>query len=384
MAGIKKYFAKTARIIFMIKSTAFNWLYAYSRLYRHGKAITDYYQSRPPDSRESFCYAPYKSLYFNPDGKVTSCCYNRKNVIGVYPAQTLSAIWNGKKNHKLRKHLEEDDLTHGCLACFNQLMDGNFDAILSVNYDKIPFNDHFPSLMEFELSNACNLECIMCNERFSSSISRSKGLPVSKSPYDKNFINQLISFIPYLSEAKFLGGEPFLIPVYFDIWEKIIEINPECKIFLQTNATVLNDKAKSIMERGNFSFNISLDSLSKETFENIRKNASFETIMENFNYIQHYCERKKSFLGIIVCPIQQNRYELADLIKFGNTHNLAVYFNRLWTPANCALWGWDPARLLETYHYLSAIPLEFSTEVQKNNVQHFNAFLNQLYSWAKG
>jgi len=41
-------------------------------------------------------------------------------------------------------------------------------------------------------------------------------LPLSPLAYDDAFVKQL-KIIPYLKEAKFYGGEPFLIPIYYDI-----------------------------------------------------------------------------------------------------------------------------------------------------------------------
>jgi MoaA/NifB/PqqE/SkfB family radical SAM enzyme len=75
-----------------------------------------------------------------------------------------------------------------------------------------------PKVMEFELSNECNLECVMCNGSFSSSIRKNREkLPPIISPYNDDFVNELDAFIPHLTDAKFLGGEPFMIEIYLKI-----------------------------------------------------------------------------------------------------------------------------------------------------------------------
>ncbi len=384
--AIKKYFSKDAIRLMRFKNLVVNRILSIKNVFNskaiHNKdLISSYNKARPFGPQKYLCFAPYKSLYFGTDGNVIACCYNRKHILGNYPSETLNDIWIGKALNKLRKSIENNDLSLGCHGCLDQLNDGNFGAILSINYDKIPFNKNFPTLMEFELNTTCNLECIMCDERFSSCISNRKGLSLQKMVYDDNFVEQLKAFIPYLYEAKFLGGEPFLIPIYYKIWEQIIDINPECRIIVQTNATVLSDKAKVLIEKGNFQFNISIDSFNKETYENIRKNASYEDTMNNFEYLYDYCKRKGSFFGISVCAIQQNRLELAEIVKFGNDRDFTVYFNRVWTPAECALWKWNTEKLLETYDFLKTFTLTGKSEIQQKNIHHFNELLQQIHTW---
>jgi len=340
-----------------------------------------YNKARPLGPQKYFCFAPFKSLYFGANGEVVSCCYNRKYVLGNYPDDTLKSIWNGGKVKKLRKAVESNDLSLGCSACQDQFDDENYDSILSVNYDVIPFNKDYPTLMEFEISNICNLGCIMCDERFSTFIAASKHLPIQKMPYDKAFVDQLDEFIPYLNEAKFLGGEPFLIPIYYDIWEKITSINPNCRIVVQTNGTVLPEKAKPILEKGNFHFNVSIDSFQKETYESIRVNAILEKTMENFGYIYDLCKKKNNYIGVTVCPIRQNWRELPEIVRYGNKRDFIVYFNRVWTPAECALWGWDSESLLNAYNTLKDEVFEAETEIQLKNVQHYNECVRQIHTW---
>jgi MoaA/NifB/PqqE/SkfB family radical SAM enzyme len=88
--------------------------------------------------------------------------------------------------------------------------------------NKLTGHINYPRVMEFELSNECNLECVMCNGYFSSSIRKNREkLPASVSPYNDQFVDELDQFIPHLTDAKFLGGEPFMIDIYLKIWERI-------------------------------------------------------------------------------------------------------------------------------------------------------------------
>ena len=76
---------------------------------------------------------------------------------------------------------------------------------------------------------------------------------------------------------------------------KDLYINPSVKISVTSNSTVLNDRIKKILEKLRFNFTISIDSVNKETYEKIRKNASFEETFYNFDYYLEYTKRKKTF-----------------------------------------------------------------------------------------
>ena len=69
-----------------------------------------------------------------------------------------------------------------------------------------------------------------------------------------DFVKQLTPFIEKAEEIKFLGGEPFITPIYFQIWDLIAEVNPTVKIVITTNATILTKKVKWLFEKHRFFF----------------------------------------------------------------------------------------------------------------------------------
>ncbi|MDP6909849.1 MAG: SPASM domain-containing protein, partial [Flavobacteriales bacterium] len=208
------------------------------------EGLKDYNQSRPLGPQKKVCWAPFKSLYFGHYGKAIACCYNRTYILGNYPEQSIDEIWRGQQAENLRKYISNNNLDHGCQGCKSQILARNFDATKAKQYDQVKLNRNgYPSVMEFELSNVCNLECEMCSGDFSSLIRQNReGKPPLEEPYDEAFVEQLEEFIPHLEEVKFYGGEPFLIDIYYQIWEKIIEINPTVRISVQTNGTILNNR----------------------------------------------------------------------------------------------------------------------------------------------
>lgn len=345
--------------------------------------IREYNKHRPAGAKQYVCYAPFKNIYFGHQGKAVACCYNRTHVLGEYPVQSVKEIWFGHEAERLRDHIKHDDLSMGCYGCKQHIVSGNYDGSKSKQYDEHTLNrNKYPSVMEFELSNVCNLECEMCNGNFSSLIrAKREKLPPLENPYDSKFVDQLEEFIPYLDEVKFYGGEPFLIDIYYEIWERIIKINPKVRISVQTNGTTLNSRLKDIMEKIDFHINVSFDSLQKDIYESIRKNANYERVVENIEYFNSYCKRKNTFFGISVCAMQQNWKELPDFIRYCNKLDVPVYFHTVSFPLTSSIRSMPMAEVKDVYAYLTGFDFPTDNAVQKKNRQHYFDFTNQVKEW---
>ncbi len=344
--------------------------------------LRQYNLTRSPVPQKTLCYAPFRNIYFGHNGKAVSCCFNRTHVLGVYPVNSIKQIWNGQNAEKLREFITHNDLSLGCQYCNNQMTARTFDVIKSKMYDEAPDRNGYPTVMEFELNNTCNLECIMCSGAFSSSIrSNREKLPAYESPYNSNFVKQLEEYIPYLHEAKFYGGEPFLVKIYYEIWDKIIEINPECSISVQTNGTVLNSRVKDLLLKGNFHFNVSIDSLQKPIYESIRINADFDLVMENFGYLYEYCNNKKISIDISSCIMKKNWFEAPDFINYCNRLNLGVYFHVINFPAEYTLRFCDSAMLKNIHEEYCKCEFPESNPVERKNKSIFNDLVSKIYEW---
>lgn len=345
--------------------------------------IAEYNKNRPLGPQPYSCYAPFRSIYFGHHGKAVACCYNRTHVMGEYPKQSIKDIWFGAEANKLRDFIKHNDFSLGCHGCKSQLVAGNFDAVKAKQYDeRVSNTNRYPSVMEFELSNVCNLECEMCSGDFSSLIrAKREKMPPIHSPYDAGFVFQLEEFIPYLEEVKFYGGEPFLIDIYYQIWERIAAINPKVRVSVQTNATVLNNRVKNLLHEIDFHINVSLDALTKDVYEGIRKNADFDRVMENISYFHQYCRERNTFFGISVCAMQQNWKELPKFVNYCNELNVPVYFHTVFNPPHCAIRSLSTAEIEQVYQHLSEFDFPERTAVQKKNRRHFSDFTSQIVAW---
>ncbi len=139
------------------------------------KRIEEYHASRvlPDKAFRSSCYAAHVSMYFDTLGNVLACCQNTKYPVGNVQTERLPDIWNGPKIKKLRTALEKDRFGAGCQFCEWQISVGNYVNAFTRNFDRFAVTSQspdWPRMMEFSVSNTCNLECIMCIGTLSSSI----------------------------------------------------------------------------------------------------------------------------------------------------------------------------------------------------------------------
>jgi len=344
--------------------------------------VKDFNAQRPGGAQEMLCYAPFKSMRFDLRGKVVACCHNSKESYGKYPEQSIKEIWNSQQVKTLRKHICNNDLSYGCQVCSLDFESRNFNAVRTHLYDHHPVNDEYPTMMDFMLENTCNLECEMCSGVFSSSIRKNREGKKNKSgPYDENFIEQLREFIPHLSDARFTGGEPFLIGRYFEIWELIAELNPACKITVQTNGNVLNKKVKNALLRGNFGINVSIESLDRENYSAIMKNGDLDTALENIKWFSNYCQQRNTYFAITICPMRQNWKELPALVRLCNDMNALAWFSIVYAPASCALWTMSFEELNEVYNTLVPTDLPQATLLEEQNRRYFDGILTSIDGW---
>lgn len=333
--------------------------------------------------RRRVCHIPEKGLYFGFRGHVYTCCYSKSYRLGTYPDQSIRDIWFGDQLKSQRKAIRKRDMSCGCGGCYTMIKNGNLNALPLRNFDRFAArNKGFPAKMDFELFNTCNLECIMCRGEFSSTIRKNReGLPPIGSPYDDAFFDQLEEFIPHLKSSHFLGGEPFLIPQYVDLWERMAKLNPGMSVSVQTNGTVLNGRIRKLLDEMDFHLSLSMDSIVADNFEVVRKNAKYDRVIEHLKFFREYTRSRNTLLTFSYCPMPQNWKELPDVIHFCNGYNMPVKFNTVETPPECSLANLGATELTEIVAYLESFVHPESNPVEAQNRQSYLDQIAQIKGW---
>ena len=320
-------------------------------------------RERPQPPRPySACYAPSILLVFQPDGEVRACCRNMGYPLGNVAEQRLVDIWNGPRRQELVARLAEDDFSHGCDGCRWEIetegRDGSYPQGFEARASHLtgdPASGAWPRHMEFNLSNACNLQCIQCNGDLSSSIRihREKRPPLPK-VYGDEFFDDLAPFLTHLHTVQFAGGEPFMASENYRVWELIAEVAPDLEVQVVTNATQWNKRVEAILEKVRIAPTFSIDGVTAATYEAVRLGADHDAVLENIDRFCAYAARVGTTPTINFCLMAQNFHEFGPLLLFGEERGIRVNVSVVHYPPECAIGRLEPARIAETHAHLAA------------------------------
>lgn len=345
------------------------------------ETLLEYNNSRKYGFKESICLAADSNMFFDMYGKVYLCCYNRKYLIGDTTKEKLVDIWRGKKRLEAQNNFSKNNLVEGCSMCYLNIQKGEHASAMSQNFDIFSKNkQNYPSRMDFELSNTCNLECVMCNGDFSNLIRKNReNRPPIALRYKEDFLEQLDEFIPHLQFANFLGGEPQLIPIYYKIWEKLVNAK-KAIIRVQTNASVLDERFLKMIQHSNqFQISVSMDALNPDIIKEIRKNINPDIFLKNLDTLIALYKRNKIDLSLSVCPMTVNKDDLLNIVTFAEQNRIKVYFNQLYSPYHLSLMSLDS-------FVLSNFKNQLTNYIEKedfinNNLLQLKNLINLIDNW---
>jgi len=296
-------------------------------------------------NRKYVCAAPYTSLRFDSDGKMTVCCTNTENPIGMYPENTPLEAWNGDIMKDIRKSLNNLDFSKGCMQCAKYILAGNSYNSVLVNYDNIHTGafageetkhnnieqysnfqwSEWPSHIIFQHQNTCNYECIMCGGQYSSLIAKNRdGKPFINMYSTEKFIEDIYPFIGHVKTFEFLGGEPFLISQYYKIWDIIKKENPSARVGIVSNGSIYNSRVENILkELPNSLVHVSLDAVTPEIYTYIRRNGNIDVVKQNIKKFKSIARLE----SISICPMIQNIRDIPNVIEFCEELDIDIWFN---------------------------------------------------------
>jgi hypothetical protein len=174
--------------------------------------------------------------------------------------------------------------------------------------------------MTFALSNRCNLGCVMCTPALSSRLRSEAGMAPMPSPYDEQFFADLEPFLADLKVAKFLGGEPFLIPDHRRVWEMIDRLGASPKIEVTTNGTVWTPLVDWVTDRFAVDISVSVDAVTAETYESIRRGGDFGEMRSNLDRFADRCRSRGTNLHLSFCLMTHNWWELAPFLVWAEEY----------------------------------------------------------------
>ncbi len=171
-----------------------------------------------------------------------------------------------------------------------------------------------PKYIQIEPVGQCNLRCQMCPIQF-----RQDGPPYGPPAFmEFDTYTRLVDQFPELETLHLQGmGEPFMHPRYFDFVR--YAKSKGIRVTTNTNLTLLNPKrAEECVTSGLDEMHISIDGVSKETYEYIRVRAHYDKVIRNLNLLLDAKRRLNSetpHLSMVMVIMRMNLEELPELVR---------------------------------------------------------------------
>ena len=182
-----------------------------------------------------------------------------------------------------------------------------------------------PFMLKFESSAICNLRCKMCP--LSNGLSRKTGVLAFK-----NFKKVYDELTPcYLNLTGI--GEPLLNPEIFKIIEYARKKGSLVK--MDTNATLLTDeKIKKLIDADPTFLSVSLDGITKESYNSIRRGANFDDVIQNLKKLVKYRNKvnSKTKIHLFLVLQKDNVLDLPEFIRFGDKLGIDAVNSTIVTP----------------------------------------------------
>lgn len=207
----------------------------------------------------------------------------------------------GSKFGLLEKHLEATQRRQELLAIEQRLIE----------------HDYPPQLV-IEATSICNLTCIHCSHRELQRVKRHMARPL----FDK-IVEEIGANSPMTEIWPTFYGEALIMGYKGELWDRLDHAHQAgCRnLVLNSNGTLLDrwDNMDKVLDSPLRRFILSLDGLSKETFELVREKAKWEQV---YPAVEELCRRRQQrgqLYPIIVAQfsvMKQNAHEVDGYRQF--------------------------------------------------------------------
>ncbi len=170
----------------------------------------------------------------------------------------------------------------------------------------------YPRQFWLEITNECNLRCIMCPV--------AKGLKRKKGMMDMDAFVGIIDQISMVKPTIILhvAGEPLLNKNLFEMigYAK----NRGCSIWINTNATLLTkEMSLRILESPLDYISFSFDGFTQKVYEKVRLGAKFEHVksqIETFLKLRDEIKNKSLLVRIQILVMKETRKQIREFVKY--------------------------------------------------------------------
>ena len=173
----------------------------------------------------------------------------------------------------------------------------------------------YPRRIVLEITNACNLRCVMCGRSATN---------FTTTHFDLKDFRKIEESLNYAEEVTLFGwGEPTIHPYFINILEYLD--NFPVRIYFVTNGTLLHNIRDAIFKYKVDIIAISVDGACATTNNRIRRGSDFDKVMSNISEIVK--ERKKRgvnypYMNFVFTAMASNYREIPDMVRL--THKIGI------------------------------------------------------------
>lgn len=165
-----------------------------------------------------------------------------------------------------------------------------------------------PRRLVFELTNTCNLNCVMCGRNSSD---------FKPTLFKMDWFNYFEQYLDTVEEVTLMGwGEPTMHP-NFEEMLRIIN-NHSARKYFCTNGMRLDRIMNSVFDYNVDVFAVSLDGATDETNSRIRRGSDINKIVSNLKEIERIKRENNlnyPWINFVFCAMKSNINELPDLVR---------------------------------------------------------------------
>jgi len=252
-------------------------------------------------------------MHLDTDKKVKACCH-------TFPIDDSDTIDYNSDTYKRLRHnslnqipnpecsrcnkMEQEKVLSPRMSALKDLK--NHKDLILEQIEKFSNGDDLePYYYDLRISNNCNLACIMCNYKYSSTIGKEQGVNDPHLSFEVD-----IPINPNAIMLYFAGGEPFMIKKFVKFLQDCN--NTDCKISIVTNGTIITEPLLNELKRfKKVLVTISLDGYD-ELNGKIRRHSRWNDIDKNIDVFLSL-----GFDVIVNTTVQRdNLFHLSDLRKY--------------------------------------------------------------------
>lgn len=239
-----------------------------------------------------YCTAPFNGLTIREDGHVRTCCSGITS-LGNLNQESIKNIQHSPILNQIRESMLKNDFHKNCKTCVSLEHSSGLSSLREHYLKFYPEHNKFQlKNIDVRWNNSCNLGCLYCGPRFSSTwadrLNTQSSSPVKS--YQGELLDFILQRIDEIDEISLVGGEPMLMKQNYEL---IAKLPGTARISILTNLSYDLERLPCMPKllsrpRKNTIWNISCENIN-EQFEYVRNGAKWDQLETNLKFlVQHW------------------------------------------------------------------------------------------------